>query len=149
MDRRLAGRCGTYCGACTIFRSFQDGGDLLEELSDKLKVSKEEIHCSGCQGPDDQLWMYCRACKLRKCMDGKGIETCFNCKEFQNWECGKFEEVSAFAQDRGEDLRANLAQFHKEESSWLEQQNSKWRCPSCGGPTSWYERRCHHCLDQL
>ncbi|NYT15299.1 MAG: DUF3795 domain-containing protein, partial [Methanomassiliicoccales archaeon] len=62
---------------------------------------KEDIHCSGYRGPYDQLWMYCRACEIRKCMEKKGIETCFNCVEFQNLGCRSFEEISAFAQDRG------------------------------------------------
>jgi len=32
-----------------------------------------------------------------------------------------------------------------EAEEWLREQDAKWRCPSCGKPTSWYEERCHRC----
>lgn len=54
--------------------------------------------------------------------------------------------LSRFCAERGEDARGALMRIKiGEAEGWLSEQDTKWRCPSCGRPTSWYEESCHHC----
>lgn len=47
MGKNLVGRCGHYCGACTIYRAYKDGGELYKKLREKYPDG--DIFCEGCQ----------------------------------------------------------------------------------------------------
>lgn len=57
----LISYCGFYCGACP-------------------KYVKEE--CEGCKGETSRCAAGYKACKVRPCCLGKGINSCADCDEF-------------------------------------------------------------------
>ena len=146
----LISRCGIYCGACYVYRAFKDGGNFLDETSKKQGALKKEVRCGGCLGPVEDLWRNCRGCPVRPCLDKKGYVYCFECRDFEDDSCERYEGLSLFCGERGEDIRAAMERVRAGEAeAWLREQDEKWRCPACGGPTSWYEEACHHCGESL
>lgn len=145
-EMRLAGRCGIYCGACTILRAGDDGGRLLAEVSEQLGVPEDEVRCQGCQGPQILKWRNCQSCQLVACQDSRGFVTCAHCREYEDGSCSKLQRLTGVCQRRGEDNLEGLARFRKGEMRvWLLEQERKWRCAACERDIAWYEDDCHHC----
>jgi hypothetical protein len=150
MGRGLTSRCGIYCGACYVYRAQEDGGAFLEVVSERLGVPPDEVRCGGCTGPEEELWRNCKKCEVLPCLNGRGIEFCYMCPEFDEGSCEKYERISRFASERGEDVRAAMERIRAGEAeAWLEEQDQKWRCPHCQGNISWYEEICHHCNEPI
>jgi len=143
--KNLAGRCGHYCGACTIYRAYKDGGELFDIL--KKHYSQGDIYCEGCQALTKNSWGY--NCKIVNCLDLKGVDFCYECEEFGNGGCEKWYKIAEDHAEIGMNLHENLL-FIKTfgVEKWLEEQDKKWRCPSCGKPVS-EEDKCFQCGFEL
>ncbi|MCJ7573267.1 DUF3795 domain-containing protein [Candidatus Bathyarchaeota archaeon] len=149
-DENLLSRCGIYCGACYIYRAQRDGGEFLDHVAAWQKAPKEMVRCRGCLGPLDEMWQTCRRCVVRSCLEAKGYGFCHECPGFEDGSCEKYERLSRFCAERGEDIRGTPLRMRAGEAEgWLREQDEKWRCPSCGRPASWYEKSCHHCGGKL
>lgn len=145
----LVSKCGIYCGACFVYRAFNDGGKFLADLSRELKVSKEEIRCNGCFAPTHKLWRNCKNCVISSCLEEKGYRFCYECSGFDG-SCEKYEKIARLCSERGEDIRESLCRIEAGKTlAWLAEQDRKWRCSKCAGPISWYEKTCHHCGQRL
>jgi len=46
INKNLVGRCGHYCGACSIYRACEDGRELLEVMR-KSCPPERNLHCRG------------------------------------------------------------------------------------------------------
>jgi len=146
LDVNLISKCGIYCGACYVYRSFKDGGRLLETIAEQLGVPKDEIRCGGCLGSAENLWLNCRKCQISACLKEKGLVFCYECPQFETYSCEKYEKLRKFCSERGEDVKEALRRIKAGEArKWLEEQDKKWRCPACGGSIYWTEETCHHC----
>jgi hypothetical protein len=144
MDRTLVGRCGLYCGACEIYRASRDGGPLRGRIARHFGIKPEQVRCEGCRGLTPDSWGY--DCRIVQCLSAKGLDSCYRCGEYAAGGCEEYEELAQRYSRRGVDLRANLAAIATERvEEWLGEQEERWRCPSCGGPISCHEDRCHHC----
>lgn len=142
-------RCGIYCGACFIYYASKDGGEFLDHISKQTKTPKEQIRCAGCLGPEEKVWQNCRKCGIRACLNEKGFQFCYECAELEEG-CEKYERVRELCLERGEDIRESLRRIQSGEAyAWLEEQDAKWRCPTCNKRISWYEATCHHCGNLL
>jgi hypothetical protein len=144
VDVSLVGRCGLYCGACGIYRAYQDNGAFLEYVSKSWNIPKEKIHCNGCMA----LTPECSGsgCERVRCLDSKGYKFCFECPSFKERSCEKYEKLASRYLERGEDMRASLIRIEMGEVNvWLEEQDKRWRCPSCGHPISWFGGKCFNC----
>jgi len=149
-DEGLLSRCGIYCGACYIHRAEVDGGGFLEYVAGWQKAPKEKVRCRGCIGPLDEMWLNCRRCTVRACLEEKGYGFCHECPAFDDGSCERSERLNRFCAERGEDPRGALTRIRAGDAEgWLREQDARWRCPSCGRPISWYEESCHHCGDKL
>jgi hypothetical protein len=148
-DDALLSRCGIYCGACYIYRAERDDGDYLKRIAGQQKVKPSEVHCMGCSGPVEEMWVNCQLCPVRVCQDEKGYENCARCQNFQDKTCEKYEMLVSFCLRRGEDIRASLIKLSNDPEDWLSQQSEKWRCSSCGRFLSWYDEFCHNCGTHL
>ena len=144
-NRALLSRCGIYCGACYIYRAERDGGDYLARTAEQQKVEPGKVHCMGCSGPSDEMWVNCRLCPVRGCQDEKGYDNCAECPKFSDRNCENYERLADFCLRRGEDVRASLVKLSVEPEEWLRQQSEKWRCHSCGRLISWYDETCRSC----
>jgi hypothetical protein len=147
INKNLVGRCGHYCGACSIYRACEDGGELLEVM-EKSCPPDRNIYCKGCQAVDETCWPY-NHCKIRECLDAKGFDFCYECDEFEKGECEEWKRLAEGHAKIGMDLHENLLSIKSEGvEKWLREQDKKWRCSSCGKPIS-EEEKCYQCGTQL
>jgi len=148
-NSNLITRCGIYCGACYIHRAYVDDREFLAAIAERTGAPKNEIRCGGCLGPSEQLWRNCKKCLIYACLKEKQLNFCYECPQFED-SCSKYDKLEKFCAERGENPREALRRIKAGDApKWLEEQDQKWRCPSCRGPISWYEKTCHHCNSSL
>jgi hypothetical protein len=87
MPGMLVGCCGRYCVKCPIYiASTTSDNKKKEELAVKYskqldkKISPDDIHCWGCRAGNRNCWG--KKCRFRKCAGDKGVDFCYQCKEF-------------------------------------------------------------------
>jgi|Deesub1362B_J571_1020462.scaffolds.fasta_scaffold00621_1 hypothetical protein len=152
INKKLVGRCGLYCGACTIYRAYKDSEQLRQMLAKKYNCNPEEIRCEGCQAvlteklEVDENWG--RNCKIIKCLENKGLNFCYECDIYP--ECEKFHEIADFCLKYGANLIENLNKIKTGKiAEWLEAEDKKWRCKKCGKPIALELIECHWCGAKL
>ena len=149
MDQSLLSRCGIYCGACYVYRAERDCGSFLREVAEWQKVDLDKVKCNGCFAPDEEKWPNCRKCTPWKCLEEKGLQFCYQCDQFWDYSCERYNSLEEFCTKRGENTRQNMIKIMADTERYLVEQDERWRCPSCGQPFSWYEETCHHCGKNL
>lgn len=86
-------------------------------------------------------------------MNARRFKFCFECPEYENRSCEKFEKFSEeYLRDDGVNLRANLARIEAGKvEEWLRESEEKYRCPVCKKPLSYgaLKKRCYHCGKDL
>lgn len=149
-DTSLIGRCGLYCGHCSIHRAYKDSERLRGEFAKLYGCTPEEIKCDGCQTVNGYSWCkeakWGKNCKMIKCLDSKGLTYCNECPEFDT--CAMFNEFAADNLKIGVDVKVNLAAIKcKKPEEWLSEQEKIWRCRECGNPVinSELVKSCHWC----
>lgn len=143
-DTKLAGVCGLYCGACSIYRMYKDRDtERLEQAAREVfHCQPEEILCEGCRGPFDCLWT--PECQFKSCAREQGLAFCHECEGFP---C---DELAAFSSDRRDIPVSNLRRLAEAGlEAWLAGQEARWRCPACGKPVDIYSKSCHACGKKL
>lgn len=45
----LIGRCGLYCGACSIHHAYKDGLVHQERIAARFNYRLDQVRCDGCQ----------------------------------------------------------------------------------------------------
>jgi len=115
---------------------------------EKSCPSDRNLYCEGCLSVDETCWPY-NHCKRRECLDSKGFEFCYECDEFKKGGCEEWKRLAEAHIKIGMDIRENLL-FIKSTGveKWLEKQDKKWRCPTCGKPIS-EEEKCYQCGAKL
>jgi len=154
VNRNLVGRCGLYCGFCSIYRAYKDSKKLQEELAKKFNCLPEEVRCEGCQTLDISGWSHEAKWgtnyTILKCLNAKKLKFCYECAEYGR--CQKFDEMTRLCSEIGVDLRANLRMISEGKVvEWLLEQDKKWRCPKCSNPivNSDDFKNCHWCGNRL
>jgi len=151
VDRDLVGRCGLYCGACSIYRAQRDNEEYLERVAASLKCPPEKVKCEGCIALANDSWGY--DCEIVQCLSQKSLEFCYQCPEYIDRSCSKFEKLAeGYLTDDQVDIRANLERIKKGETEkWLQECETRYKCPACGKPLSLSSRRskCYHCGTDL
>ena len=107
--RKLIGCCGLDCERCDVYVATIQNNDALREKTAKLwsglnhiQITPDMLHCLGCRA-DGVKTRYCSdLCQIRKCVQGKGLQTCGACSEIER--CGT---VGAIHRNRPE-ARHNL-----------------------------------------
>lgn len=140
MDYKLDGYCGLYCGACPVLIANQD--DTLETLAERFGMEIEALRCAGCKSAKTAA--FCTDCGLKRCARDRGFDFCFECRELP---C---EPFIAFRDDVKYPYHLatpkNLARIQEVGvETWLEEQDSRWRCPACGTRFAWQEETCRAC----
>lgn len=151
-DKNLIGRCGLYCGACSIYRAYKDSNKLQETLARKHSCSPEDVRCEGCQTVSKKGWSgeenWGRNCEIIKCLDARGLDFCYECDNYE--QCEKFGELFDSHLQYGENLRENLNKIKAGKAEqWLTEEDKKWRCRNCKKPISIYLKECHWCGAKL
>lgn len=124
---------------------FPESAHLLAELSEEGQKIEDYV-CQGCRSGKDNIYSGCAECKIRLCVDEKGIKHCGKC---QNFPC---EKLIAFQNDgriHHLDVLSNIDDLNlKGASKWLKKQKERWKC-KCGYSFSWYEDVCRVCFRKL
>jgi len=51
-DKNLVGRCGLFCGICSVYRAYKDSREFQEKIAERYGCLLEEVRCEGCQTLD-------------------------------------------------------------------------------------------------
>jgi hypothetical protein len=103
-DRRInmMSACGVLCSECPAYLGASKGIDhqrLTAEAWNRIYgVSEvvEHITCSGCPGPDDEVFYTSHGCEARSCCLSKGFNNCAECPEVS---CSKLEKAQSVWDD--------------------------------------------------
>jgi len=154
IDESLAGRCGLYCGYCSIHRAYKDSDRLRGKFAKLYGCSPEDIRCDGCQSVGGYVWCkeskWGKNCLMVKCLDSRGHTYFSECPEYDS--CKLFEEFARDNLKNGVDVHENLRMIGEEGlDEWLSKQDNRWRCPSCRNPVivSDLVSTCHWCGAKL
>jgi len=146
VNRNLVGRCGLYCGCCTIYRAYKDGGEYLKGRAERFKCAPEKVRCNGCMSLTPDCWGY--SCKIVQCLRTNNLRSCHQCALYERNSCERFGKLAEGYLEDGVDLRANLVRIKKGEvEEWLRESEERFKCPECGKPLSIGARgtKCYHC----
>ena len=77
-------------------------------------------------------------CKIKLCARDRGVDHCYECAgypcarlvAFRNDECAHHSVV----------LKNQEAKREQGVGRWLEAQQARWSCPTCGRASSWYDK---------
>jgi hypothetical protein len=78
--------CGLNCAQCDMYQASHGNEKLRNEIVEWFRekrskdVKPEQIRCEGCRGPLDIHWSC--DCKMLQCAKKKGVEHCFQCRDF-------------------------------------------------------------------
>lgn len=107
MHRALQGRCGTFCGDCEIYIAYSTNNiEAQRRIAEKYNkanncsITPDKVKCLGCKGPAAGCWN--GHCKNRACGEERGIEFCYQCREYP---CDSLQEFFDHHPEARENLR--------------------------------------------
>ena len=141
----LTGRCGLYCGACSVYRAQRDDGEYLKGLAERFNCPPEKVRCEGCGALTPECWGY--DCGIVQCSVAKGYRFCHECGEFEDRTCDKYEKLDkGYLENDNVDIRKNLETIKSGNiNEWLKLSTERFRCPNCLGPLPTGATQCHNC----
>lgn len=110
-------------------------------------VPRGDIACCGCKS--GTRWPGCVACGFRDCALAKGVEHCADCSEFPCKMYTKWQVAANFLPHVREAALSLEAIKRDGVELWLAAQKTRWSCPGCGEPFSWYKSNCDGCGRRL
>ncbi len=134
MDFQREGYCGLYCGACPVLLA-------TEKQNASAPASPEHI-CFGCKSEQAAPW--CTNCEIKQCAREKGFESCTQCDEIPCAQLTRFVEDPQYPYHLGVPKNWDLIR-QLSAAEWLHDQDSRWRCPSCGTKFAWRDEVCPGC----
>ena len=90
--KQLTACCGLDCESCDARIATVKNDDVLREktaqkwsaMKNAPEITAETINCMGCRA-DGVKFAYCSDyCEIRKCVSGKGFNTCGDCDELDS-----------------------------------------------------------------
>ncbi|MBU2551784.1 MAG: DUF3795 domain-containing protein [Proteobacteria bacterium] len=144
INKDLLAPCGLYCGVCAVLIADRDGNEKFKErLAPVYGCTPEQITCKGCLS--DQPFVYCQACTIKTCTREKGYEGCHECSDFP---C---DQLDSFPMPVGKKviMRAIPAWRELGTEKWVEAEEKRYHCPSCGSVLFRGVKRCRNCSAQV
>jgi hypothetical protein len=141
VEKELLAPCGLYCGVCAVLIAYRDDNEKFKEkLTGVYGLSStEQVRCKGCLSED--RFLYCEACPIRDCCAEKQIEGCHQCDD---WPC-KFVEEFPYPAGKKVMLRAIPTWREHGTEKWVEMEEERYHCPSCGYVLFRGAKRCRGC----
>jgi len=119
--------------------------ETLDELAKVWEEKPENLKCDGCK--TDVNYHHCADCGIKKCNLEKGYDNCSECDDFP---CEKIQEFNDDDYEHHSVVIRNLNELKEIEISvWLQKQEERWKCDSCGTRFSWYDEKCSNCGTEL
>lgn len=141
-----AAPCGLYCGVCGILYATRDGNEKFRErLATVYNLPAEEIQCEGCLAEGGKVFKYCQVCPIKSCASGRGHEGCHQCEEFP---CALIDQ---FPMPVGKRVILRAVPRWREVGTerWIEEEEERYRCPSCGAELFRGAKRCRECKEPV
>ncbi len=150
--------CGLYCGVCAIHIAGRDGNRKFKErlvdlyrgnvpgkgtLPGSENLTVDDIHCRGCLS--DDLFMHCKQCEIRECVQKKSYSGCHECDEFP---CKLIEN---FSMSVGKKVILRSVPYRRlfGTEKWVQDEESRYVCPECGNVLFRGVTRCNRCKVRL
>ncbi|NTU59506.1 MAG: DUF3795 domain-containing protein [Deltaproteobacteria bacterium] len=157
-DPAFISPCSLYCGVCAIHVAHRDGNEKLKErlvalyqgntggkgaLPNAGGLTAADIRCNGCLSDDS--FMHCRQCAIRQCTRERGYEGCHECGDFP---CPHIDD---FPMTVGKKVILRAVPFRREVGTerWIEEEEKRYHCPSCGQKAFRGATRCSRCKTDL
>lgn len=112
---KMVGYCGLVCSTCPTFLATKNDDDLARRRTVVLYAEKfgfdlkpEDINWEGCRSAGDKLIGFCRACDIRRCCRGRGLNNCALCDEQPCENLLQFHRFSKDAKDAFEGLKQEI-----------------------------------------
>lgn len=144
----LAAVCGTYCGACGLYRARRDNNpqhmvELLQTLFEQWQMPPDDFDCDGCLA-GGRLIGYCLECKMRLCAAEKeGVTRCSDCPDFPCSIITDFNNDGWPHHALVLDKLRSMQEIGLE--AWVKNEKEFWSCPQCQTPVAWYTKTCYEC----
>jgi hypothetical protein len=142
-EKKVAGVCGLYCEACTLFIATKEDPERLKGLAARFQLSEEAIKCYGCRSA--KRGPYCEKCKMFACATERGIDFCVECTEYPCDDLKQFQSERPHRIELWEDLERIRATGYEH---WLKEINGNYTCPQCRSINSAYDLKCRECGEE-
>jgi len=144
-NEALVGRCGMYCGACSIYLATIENGELKKEVAMKLGIPEEEVECRGCGSLTERKDI--EICDIICCLDTRNSKYCYECERFHAEDCEDFYKIfKSHLEKEGFNLRMSLQRLESiPMERWLAENSTRWICKSCGTPIFLGSSSCRKC----
>jgi hypothetical protein len=145
----LIATCGTYCGACEMYRAVHDNNEAKQQaIIQKFNarggnLTIADLACDGCLA-GGRLSPWCRECNIKSCSKLKPGETICSpsCADFPCQLLNDFVKQMP----HHEEVIDNLRRLEKVGlKKHAEEEEKRWLCPQCGTPMTWYYKTCYKC----
>lgn len=136
----LAGRCGLYCGSCSLYLGTKEDSGRLEMIARILGQSLEDTKCEGCRS--SLVSKHCRSCKFKTCNEEKNISFCGECPDYPCKEFTEFMNERPHRRDIERDMKEILDEGPEK---WLSVVHLRYACPKCSTVNSAYDLSCRKC----
>jgi Protein of unknown function (DUF3795) len=140
--------CGLYCGVCAVLYATRENNVKFKEklvglykgrLPETQNLSVEDIHCKGCLS--EEPFAYCKRCDIKDCTVRKGYSTCSECREFP---CSLIDQFPMPVGKRVI-LRAIPHWRSVGTEQWVEDEEARYLCPTCGHKLFRGAKQCNKC----
>lgn len=137
MEEQLIAPCGMNCGLCVSYLAMK--GDLN-------KQGFKKKYCPGCR----PRGKHCTFMKAQCSLVGNGlVRFCFECEKFP---CSRLKDLDQRYRTKYHMSMIENLEFIKAYGMerFLEKEEVKWRCATCGGMICCHNGLCLHCdVDKL
>lgn len=143
-DSKLIAPCGVYCGVCPYLIAYKNNDtNLKEKLAKNIGISPDDVICEGCNS--ELPFLFCKECKIKACVQKKGLESCAECEEFP---CKRVERFPypAFIKKVKWDVDCRR-QSGKDQ--WISETIRINTCPNCQNLNHWQAKICKSCGAEL
>jgi hypothetical protein len=127
----LVAPCGINCSLCMRYLATIKGKNKELKISQCLGCRPTEKKCAFIKG-------HCEKLKSNK------VRFCYECSSFP---CKRLETLNRrYTNKYKTNLIGNLKEIQRKGlDAWLKEQETLWRCPTCGGMISIHTRKCYTC----
>ena len=105
-------------------------------------------YCAGCLTNSMGKAEHCHKCKIKDCVQSKGLNYCFECLEFP---CKQIKYLEKSYNKRYQASLIKNSEFVQKYGleKFMEQQKEEYTCSKCGGIISIHDKECSECQQKM
>jgi len=129
MKPELVAPCGNNCATCVAYFGYTMSG------------LKRKMTCPGCRLANKKCAFLKQHCEL---LDKNEVQFCYECSDYPCTHLLKLQDTYTEKYDVNIIENLNFIRDHGMEK-FLNNQEKKFRCPTCGGTICVHTSRCYSC----